>query len=58
VCKDDAVLLVDEVTRDVTAWIGADCGVFAASLAKQVSHLSSLTNGFLNGQINGRSKLQ
>jgi hypothetical protein len=37
VCRDDAVLLVNEVTRDVTAWIGADCGVFAASLAKQVS---------------------
>jgi hypothetical protein len=39
VCRDDAVLLVDEVKRDVTAWIGADCGVFAASLAKQVRYV-------------------
>jgi hypothetical protein len=50
VCRDDAVLLVDEVSRDVTAWIGADCGVFAASLAKQVSHFSTVSNGSLRLQ--------
>ncbi|KAG5175400.1 hypothetical protein JKP88DRAFT_351513 [Tribonema minus] len=34
--QDDALMLVHESARDVTVWIGQDCSVFAASLAKQV----------------------